>query len=63
QAECVQLILSKYLSFRTIEKLISSNKKKHTKLKQLDQFLKEQEDSLSKSLGTATKLIKNKNGS
>ncbi|HEM4172718.1 TPA: chromosome partitioning protein, partial [Streptococcus suis] len=45
------------------EKLIAANKKKHTKLKQRDQFLKEQEDSLSKTLGTATKIIKKKNGS
>ncbi|MFX3812306.1 chromosome partitioning protein, partial [Streptococcus suis] len=38
-------------------------KKKHTKLKQRYQFLKEQEVSLSKTLGTATKFIKKKNGS
>ncbi|HEM4018582.1 TPA: ParB/RepB/Spo0J family partition protein [Streptococcus suis] len=63
QAEWVQLILSKDLSVRTLEKLIAANKKKHTKLKQRDQFLKEQEDSLSKTLGTATKIIKKKNGS
>ncbi|WP_419580117.1 hypothetical protein [Streptococcus suis] len=29
----------------------------------MDQFLKEQDDSLSKTLGTATKIIKKKNGS
>ncbi|HFI0420028.1 TPA: ParB/RepB/Spo0J family partition protein [Streptococcus suis] len=61
QAEWVQEIIDKDLSVRALEKILS--KKKKTKDQPKNQFLKEQEDLLTRLLGTSTKILQKKNGS
>ncbi|HEM2808286.1 TPA: ParB/RepB/Spo0J family partition protein [Streptococcus suis] len=60
QATWVQEIIEKDLSVRALEKILSTKKK--TKAKAKNQFLKEQEELLTKLLGTSTKILQKKNG-
>lgn len=60
QLRWIDSILTKQLSVRELEKLLSKKKKKSGKT--VDSFLREQEDSLSKRLGTKSKIIQYKSG-
>lgn len=60
QAEMVQLIRSKDLTVRALEKRLADKKKKKGPSK--NAFLTEQEKILTRQLGTSTKIIQQKNG-
>lgn len=60
QAAWIQEIIEKDLSVRALEKILSKKKKIKTQPK--NQFLKEQEELLTKLLGTSTKILQKKNG-